>query len=953
MITWKHFTIFTFAICAAFLAVSLLVTATAEAKTWYVDDDGGADFKKIQDAIDAAVEGDTIMVESGIYNEDLYMDPKHDSIDLIGEGPESTIINGSGTKEVVKIYGYWVNMSGFSVTGGSTKGTGILFYSWYGTLSDIHSFGNSNGISVDGRFNVIAESNCSFNKYSGISTRFAEYVIVRNSTCCNNGRSGINGDSGRYSHNTYLDNNCSFNNGSGITGYSSGEVQDSYDSFIRNTCLMNSDYGIRAEAYSTIENNTCLGNRGGILAKGNSRISNNSCSNNREDGINIAGGGKAEDVILFNNRCWGNGLFGIYLNNAVHSSLLNNTCSSNGMNGITVLASRYVIIRNNSCSYNTKGIHIKDPNDLDVTNNHCSWNEIGIFLSCSERSKDRFSLKLTNNTLTKNSLYINPNSWLAFWDENIRIENNTINEKLLFYRFNETEIVVPENVGQIVLLRCADVLIRGLNLSNMHCPLLAQYCSYVRIIENTFSNNNESGILLEKGHNSTVAENFFEGNGKGLESFKEENLTIRNNIFRFNTEAGIFSHGGYRLSIENNTLFGNKIGIHVWVSVYGKLANNTCVASNETGIHLQWAYAFKVVDNVCFNNGDGLRMVTYTELGFIERNYLHNNSNGLVFSGSNINWNQVNNNTIENNERGFLVNYLERSTKNHLHFNEFAGNKENVEFQSSVKVILNLSNNWWGHASGPYNKDENPKGKGASVPKGIIFKPWLERLKGHEPPVAEIESIIHKPNFDGGNVTFTAGTSNGDGIEAYIWTSSLDRELYNGSASSFTYSNLSIGDHTITLTVVDIYGIPSTEVSTTLGYIPRNKLPDTIFTSPDDGSIVKDKLTIQGSSKDEDGYIERVELSIDNGSWLKLASPGNVSLWSWSYDWDTTTVEDGDYSIVVRSFDGRNYSEERTITVTVKNKKGTSDEVGFLPAFELTILVAGLLICLALKKKQN
>ena len=35
---------------------------TASATTWYVDDDGGADFTHIQDAFDNASAGDTIIV---------------------------------------------------------------------------------------------------------------------------------------------------------------------------------------------------------------------------------------------------------------------------------------------------------------------------------------------------------------------------------------------------------------------------------------------------------------------------------------------------------------------------------------------------------------------------------------------------------------------------------------------------------------------------------------------------------------------------------------------------------------------------------------------------------------------------------------------------------------------------------------------------------------------------
>ena len=49
------------------LLISLCLTSTALATTWTVDDDGKADFDNIQAAVDAASNGDEIIVMPGTY----------------------------------------------------------------------------------------------------------------------------------------------------------------------------------------------------------------------------------------------------------------------------------------------------------------------------------------------------------------------------------------------------------------------------------------------------------------------------------------------------------------------------------------------------------------------------------------------------------------------------------------------------------------------------------------------------------------------------------------------------------------------------------------------------------------------------------------------------------------------------------------------------------------------
>jgi parallel beta-helix repeat protein len=63
--------------------------------TWTVDDNGPANFTRIQDAINTANEGDTVFVHNGTYREHVFVNK---SISLIGENSRGTVIDGNASE---------------------------------------------------------------------------------------------------------------------------------------------------------------------------------------------------------------------------------------------------------------------------------------------------------------------------------------------------------------------------------------------------------------------------------------------------------------------------------------------------------------------------------------------------------------------------------------------------------------------------------------------------------------------------------------------------------------------------------------------------------------------------------------------------------------------------------------------------------------------------------------
>jgi nitrous oxidase accessory protein NosD len=84
-------------------------------KIIYVDDDGNADFTKIQDAVDEANDGDIVFVFSGKYKENIELDKR---LSLIGEDKNTTIIDGNQTGCTINLASENTIIKNFTIIGG-------------------------------------------------------------------------------------------------------------------------------------------------------------------------------------------------------------------------------------------------------------------------------------------------------------------------------------------------------------------------------------------------------------------------------------------------------------------------------------------------------------------------------------------------------------------------------------------------------------------------------------------------------------------------------------------------------------------------------------------------------------------------------------------------------------------------------------------------------------------
>ena len=148
-------------------AISLIFTAAGFAKIIYVDDDGPADFSRIQVAIDAAGPGDTVKVAPGTYREAVRM---RAGVSLQGAGPADTVIDVP-THLAVVTGADDCRLDGFTVTGYIDDDIDGVY------CQDVNNFTVSNNVIKD----------CT---WSGINA-IRSAVVVRNNIICGNRCAGI------------------------------------------------------------------------------------------------------------------------------------------------------------------------------------------------------------------------------------------------------------------------------------------------------------------------------------------------------------------------------------------------------------------------------------------------------------------------------------------------------------------------------------------------------------------------------------------------------------------------------------------------------------------------------------------------------------------------------------------------------------------------------------------
>ena len=180
-----------------------------------------------------------------------------------------------------------------------------------------------------------------------------------------------------------------------------------------------------------------------------------------------------------------------------------------------------------------------------------------------------------------------------------------------------------------------------------------------------------------------------------------------------------------------------------------------------------------------------------------------------------------------------------------------------------------------------------------------------------------------------GTITISGTATDEDGDEA-IETVELsidggEWEAATGTTSwDYDWDTTLHSDGTYTVEVrafdgIDYSGVQ--EITLNVKNAQENIKPEVTILAPLPNFEVKDEVYCTGKATDEDGEIEKVEMSIDGGQWFTVQGKD-----VWAYSWDSKSVENGIHTVSVRSYDGEDYSDEVIVTFTVNNVKDSGEE---------------------------
>ena len=564
--------------------------------------------------------------------------------------------------------------------------------------------------------------------------------------------------------------------------------------------------------------------------------------------------------------------------NSTHISLnsMNLSCTNAGLE---IAYSEDVYVKNSIASQNT-GIGVQCDYSSNITITECTMSQnswFGIQCRCStnitiSRCQIRdnsanigvdcrysYNITIVDNVFVNNSLNLLGNSVEHYIHT---VENNTVNNKPLYYLLNAHDCVIPCDAGSVVVVNSTNVVVENLDLVGIE---------FDWSINVTVYNCTAAGIDFDYITNASITSCHITKTYLGIDISDSTNISIRRCVMS-DDEYGLAIFDS-NATIRECVIDQNDWGIFYWCR-YSQSLNITItgctISHNRQGIE-------------CLCTHPCLLNITITRC------------------------------TISQNHRGIVCFYWSSRCNVSVHYCNIYSNEEHGLYNYYYGVMVNATHCWWGSPDGPEYTDVGDPYDPEEVWGNVTYEPWLTEpiMIDVAPPSVEI-TAPQDGSYVGNVITIQADASDDvavDRVEFYINGTLVFTDYDAPYECEWDTRQWADGIYVINATAYDTSGKSSYD---TVTVTVDNTPPEGQILAPANGSYVRGIVPVNITGGDANLY--EIGLYINDTLLATWTENG-----TYTYEWDTTEWLDGLYVLELVVVDRAGNEFSTTITVVADN----------------------------------
>jgi hypothetical protein len=299
--------------------------------------------------------------------------------------------------------------------------------------------------------------------------------------------------------------------------------------------------------------------------------------------------------------------------------------------------------------------------------------------------------------------------------------------------------------------------------------------------------------------------------------------------------------------------------------------------------------------------------------GVIQGNTIMNNTGGGIQIAHNCSL-IIQGNIITSNMNIGI--YCNDTARLEVHKNDIYGNAGYGIENDDLSISINATYNYWGSASGPYKGPGLPDSiDPEEVSENVLFDPWLTESI----IIAEITNPLQGETVSATvKITINARAINNI-FQVEFYMDKQQKHVDSASPYEWDWDTTQYAEtsHEIMVKVIDTFGLTTQTFRTVF---VDNTAPTVSIKQPESGKIYYGIIGVSVNATDNK-EIGGVRFRVDNNEWFVMIY--NSTDFIWKYDLNTTTLSDGQHTLMALALDKAGNPSTTSITLRLDNAPPT------------------------------